>query len=92
MHMFFYRMQKNPIGTLDRFIQPFHQKKKKNTIKNPGKKGAEEDVMRKMKKLALSSSQASSAPPELSSTTGTDPPTWGQLKKLTQRTQQMISG
>lgn len=44
-----------------------------------------------MKTLDLSSSQVASALPELSSTTGIDLPTWGQLKKITHRAQQIIS-
>ena len=64
MHVFFHRLQRPRSGS-QTIIRPFHQK---TSIKNPGEKEAKE-VMKKIKKLDLSSPQAA-APPELSSTTG----------------------
>ena len=59
-------------------------------LQEPRSKRRQKKSWRKWRSL-ISSSQAATAPPERSSTTGIDPPTWGQLKKLTQRAQQIIS-
>lgn len=48
-------------------------------------------VLKKMGKFDLSSLQASSTPPAWSSIVRINPPTWGQLKQLTQKAQQMVS-
>ena len=55
-----------PICIPGRLIRPFHQKTSTRTQKQKKAK----EVMKKMKKLDLSSSQVASALPELSSTTG----------------------
>lgn len=48
-------------------------------------------VLQKMRKFDLSSLQASSTPPAWSSIVRINPPTWGQLKQVTRKAQQMVS-
>lgn len=90
MRGFFHRMQKPQSGSQ---IDLFDPSTKTTSIENQEKKDAEEGERRDLENEDACSppSQVSSAPPALSSTTGTGPPTWGQLKKLTQRAQRTVS-
>lgn len=88
MHVFFHR--KRELRIPGRLIRPFYQR---TSVENLEKKEETEGKRstKENEEAALSSLQASSTPPASSSIMRTDPLTWGQLKKLTQKAQQVVS-